>query len=82
MINDLFSQLNSGNILDLNNSKFEVQIIYLTKGKGCHIVINNLPTEFLKASLRCVKDFGTFVHIGSHDVSVHTQIGKNYHNVI
>lgn len=49
----------------------------LTKGKGCHIVINAIPTEFLWASLRCVKKFGTFIHVGSQDVSVHTQFGKN-----
>jgi len=49
----------------------------LTKGKGCDIVINAIPTEFLLASLRCVKLFGSFVHIGSQDVNVHTEIGKN-----
>lgn len=64
-------------MLDLSNSKFEVQLLCSTKGKGCHIVINNLPTEFLAASLRCVEQFGTFIQIGSHDVSVHTQIGKD-----
>jgi len=49
----------------------------LTKGKGCDIVINAIPTEFLLASLRCVKSFGSFVHIGSQDVNVHTEFGKD-----
>lgn len=48
-----------------------------TKGKGCHIVINAVPTEFLWASLRCIKKFGTFIHVGSQDVSVHTKFGEN-----
>ncbi|CAI6344354.1 unnamed protein product [Macrosiphum euphorbiae] len=76
-IKSVFPKLSSGNILDLNNSKFEIQLMSLTKGKGCDIVINAIPTEFLLASLRCVKPFGSFIHIGSQDVNVHTEIGMN-----
>jgi NADPH:quinone reductase-like Zn-dependent oxidoreductase len=69
--------LNSGNILDINNNKFEVQLLSQTKEKGCDIVIHALPTEFLGASFQCVNKFGAFIHIGSQDVDVHTQIGEN-----
>ncbi|VVC35574.1 Hypothetical protein CINCED_3A020887 [Cinara cedri] len=74
-LKNLFPKLNFGNILDLNNKKFEIQLMNLTKGKGCNIIINSIPTEFLWASLRCIKKFGTFIHIGSQDINVHTQIG-------
>lgn len=74
-IKSLFPKLSSGNILDLNNSKFEIQLRCLTEGKGCDIVINAIPTEFLWASLQCIKPFGSFIHIGSQDVSVRTEIG-------
>lgn len=49
----------------------------LTNGRGCHIVINSVPTEYLWASLRCVKNFGIFIHIGLQDVDVHTKFGKS-----
>uniref|UniRef100_A0A2S2QQD5 Fatty acid synthase n=1 Tax=Sipha flava TaxID=143950 RepID=A0A2S2QQD5_9HEMI len=74
-LKSIFPKLNSGNILDINNNKFEVQLLSQTKEKGCDIVIHALPTEFLGASFQCVNKFGAFIHIGSQDVDVHTQIG-------
>ncbi|XP_026815045.1 fatty acid synthase-like isoform X2 [Rhopalosiphum maidis] len=74
-LKSLFPKLSSGNILDLSNNKFEIQLRCLTKGKGCDIVINAIPTKFLWASLRCIKMHGSFIHIGSQDISFHTEIG-------
>lgn len=68
------------NILDLNNDKFEVQLMSLTEGKGCHIVVNTVRTEHLWATIRCVKWFGIIIQTNWQDINMHTKFGKNNTN--
>ncbi|XP_050431818.1 fatty acid synthase-like [Adelges cooleyi] len=74
-VQEFFPQLSVDKILELNNNRFEVQLLSLTNYKGCRMVISSVPSKYLSASMRCVKKFGVFVHIGEQDITAHTKFG-------
>lgn len=70
-----FSELESENIGCSRDISFEDLVMRRTNGKGVDYVLNSLAGELLQASIRCLKEEGTFLEIGKFDIANDTKIG-------
>ena len=55
-------------VFDSRGINFETDVMRVTKGNGVDVVLNFLPGELMKATLRLVRPFGRFVEIGKADI--------------
>lgn len=68
--------LKANQIAHSRDLSFEEHIMRETNGKGVDLVLNSLSESMLKASVRCLADYGRFVEIGKYDIIVNNALGK------
>ena len=71
-----FPEVKEDHILNSRNPDFEYDVLRMTGGKGVDIVLNSLTGQLLKASLRCLAEFGRFLEIGKYDIIKNSPFGK------
>ncbi|XP_071051537.1 fatty acid synthase-like [Onthophagus taurus] len=72
-----FPQLKDRNILSSKDSSFEANLLMATGGEGAHLILNTLSKSLLKASVRCVADYGRFIQLGKFDIAENSTIGMS-----
>ncbi|CAG0911269.1 unnamed protein product, partial [Cyprideis torosa] len=70
-----FPKLNSDDILNSRSTKFEVDILQKTSGKGVDVALNSLAEEKLQSTVRTLAEHGRFLEIGKFDLSQDHSLG-------
>lgn len=55
-------------IFNSRNDSFLPELMHETKGKGVDLVLNSLSGELLRASWKCVAEFGKLIELGKRDI--------------
>lgn len=63
------------NILSLQNSGFEPQLLLATGGVGAKVIVNVLTDDLLQATTRCLSECGRLLQIGKLDMKENNSIG-------
>lgn len=77
-----FPILQDRNFANSRDTNFEEHILRETDGYGVDVVLNCLAEEKLRASIRCLAEFGRFLEIGKYDLMENnpidtTSLGEN-----
>ncbi|KAK1561623.1 LOW QUALITY PROTEIN: beta-ketoacyl synthase domain-containing protein [Colletotrichum navitas] len=64
-------------VFDSRGESFALGVQRITGGRGVDCVLNSLSGELLRQSLSCLAPLGTFVDLGSHDISENTSLGMS-----
>lgn len=75
-----FPKLKASNIFSSKGLKFENDIKFAVNNKGLDVILNYLPGDAQKASIRLIGKDGRFLEIGGYDLSSNIQIGMNVFN--
>ncbi|XP_053215024.1 fatty acid synthase-like [Panonychus citri] len=73
-----FPSIDEDHIGDSRSTSFEDMIIKMTNGRGVELVLNSLSDDKLKASIRCLSNFGRFIEIGKYDMIQNTKIDSQF----
>ncbi|XP_053201164.1 LOW QUALITY PROTEIN: fatty acid synthase-like [Panonychus citri] len=73
-----FPSIDDDHIGDSRSTSFEDMIMKMTDGRGVDLVLNSLSDDKLKASIRCLSDFGRFIEIGKYDMIQNTKIDSQF----
>jgi len=75
VLHSLFPAIQADHIYSSRDTRFERQIMNVTRGKGVHVVLNSLADDKLQASLRVLSRYGQFLEIGKYDMTKNTLVG-------
>ncbi|XP_053205827.1 fatty acid synthase-like [Panonychus citri] len=73
-----FPSIDDDHIGDSRSTSFEDMIMKMTDGRGVDLVLNSLSDDKLKASIRCLSDFGRFIEIGKYDMIQNTKMDSQF----
>ncbi|XP_053205836.1 fatty acid synthase-like [Panonychus citri] len=73
-----FPSIDEDHIGDSRSTSFEDMIMKMTDGRGVDLVLNSLSDDKLKASIRCLSDFGRFIEIGKYDMIQNTKMDSQF----
>ncbi|XP_053201167.1 LOW QUALITY PROTEIN: fatty acid synthase-like [Panonychus citri] len=73
-----FPSINDDHIGDSRSTSFEDMVMKMTDGRGVDLVLNSLSDDKLKASIRCLSNFGRFIEIGKYDMIQNTKIDSQF----
>ena len=59
------------NIFHSRDASFVSDLLRVTNGAGCDIVLNSLSGELLHESWKCVASFGKMIELGKRDFAGH-----------
>ena len=71
-----FPSIPEKRILNSRDVSFELEIMRQTDGRGVDVILNSLAEDKMKASFRCVAEFGRFLEIGKYDIVQNNPFGK------
>ena len=71
-----FPEVKEDHILNSRKPEFEYDVLRKTKGRGVDVILNSLTGEMLKASIRCLAEFGRFLEIGKYDMIRNSPFGE------
>ncbi len=75
VLHSLFPEIRGDHIYSSRDTRFEREIMNVTRGKGVHVVLNSLADDKLQASLRVLSRYGQFLEIGKYDMTKNTPVG-------
>ena len=63
-------------ILNSRDVSFELEVLRQTDGRGVDVILNSLAEDKMKASFRCLAEFGRFLEIGKYDIVQNNPFGE------